>query len=222
MFEDNLTLDACRDRLHALQERNDELEQHTAFMRSDVRMKMESKVEDLRAHVEDAISALSQSIVEHTCSFSSASCKPHPPRPPFARKVFVPQESPLSKMLLYDDENYKTLFNIGVVCLVLWGAAMVLDDVDKYGSPNFDLLLWGIINDLGPFFKHWLLIFAISFVVIPLSHIWAESRSKITGLILGVVYASLQLWMFKFSASIVFSSKAHLAMPLAMGFMVKL
>jgi len=222
MFEDNLTLEACRDRLRVLQDRNEELEQHSAFLRSDVRMNLESQVEVLRASMQEAITTVSESIVQQTDTvFTKASSKKGP-RLPFARKVFKPQESPLSKMLLYDDENYKTLFNIGVVCLVLWGAAMVLDDIDKYGTPNYDLLMWGIVNDFEPYFKQWFLLILMSFTIIPLAHVWAESKRRITGVFLGAVYVSWQIWMFTFSAKVVFSQMEDLAMPLAMGFMVLL
>lgn len=220
IFEDNLEVSACRDRIRVLHQRNEELEQQAAFMRSDVRLNLESQVESFRAEMEAAITAVSESIVKQTCSMTKSETKPKGPKVQFPRKVFIPRESPLSKMLQYDDENYKTLFNIGVVCLVLWGAAMVLDDIDKFGFPNFDLLMWGVVNDLEPFFRQWFLLFVMSFSVIPLAHAWAERRRTITGVFLGAAYVALQIWMFTFSATVVFSGKDQLAMPLAMGFMV--
>lgn len=220
MFEDNLTLEACRDKLCALQQRNDELEKHAAFVRSDVRMNLESQLEEFRTRMEDAIYAVSESIVKQTEHVSLASTRQKGPRPLYPRKVFKPQESPLSKMLLYDEENYKTLFNIGVVCLVLWAAAMVLDDIDRFGTPNFDLLMWGVVNDFEQYFKQWFILIAMSFTVVPLAHIWAESKRAITSLLLGAVYVSWQIWMFTFSAKVVFANFDQLSMPLAMGFMV--
>ena len=138
-----------------------------------------------------------------------------------SRKVFVPQESPLSKMLLYDDENYKTLSNIFAVCLMLWGSAMFLDDMDQLGYPNFDLMIWGVFNDVIPFFRNWFILFFCSFFIVPFAHVWAESKHSITRFFLGIVYAVLQVGFFTFSAMVVSNQKAQFSMTLAIGFMVE-
>ena len=116
-----------------------------------IHFNLESRLQELRDLVDNGIGDVSVSVKEMFTNEMQK--KSRASRLHSSRKVFVPQESPLSKMLLYDDENYKTLSNIFAVCLMLWGSAMFLDDMDQLGYPNFDLMIWGVFNDVIPFFR---------------------------------------------------------------------
>ena len=218
-LEDNLTLEACRDRLRRVTARNEELEQFSTHIATQIHFKLDSTLQELRQKLDDEISDVSNSVKSIFSTELQKKTKGDKVRP--TRKIFLPQESPLSKMLLYDDENYKTLSNILAVCLVLWGSAMFLDDVDQLGYPNYDLLVWAIFEDLVPFFKNWFVLFFASFIIVPFAHVWAESKFFLSKYILVLAYLLLQVAFFTFSAWVVFNDKTQFSMTLAIAFMVE-
>ena len=82
-------------------------------------------------------------------------------------------------MLDYEDENYKTIFNLFVTVLILWGLSLALDDFSRsQGIYHWELLTWGLWRDLEAFSKFWFLMFLASFTIVPLSHVAAESRGE--------------------------------------------
>jgi sterol O-acyltransferase len=218
-YEDNLTLESCRELLKSVNARNEELEQFSTHITTQIHFNLESKLQELRDLVDNGIGNVSASVKEMFTN--EIQKKSRASRLHSSRKVFFPQESPLSKMLLYDDENYKTLSNIFAVCLMLWGSAMFLDDMDQLGYPNFDLMIWGVFNDVIPFFRNWFVMFFCSFLIVPFAHIWAESKQSITRFFLGVIYVAVQVGFFTFSAMVVSNQKAQFSMTLAIGFMVE-
>jgi hypothetical protein len=117
----------------------------------------------------------------------------------FKRKVFSPAESLLSKMLLYDDENYKTIFNIMLCVLLLWGLSIAFDDFCNHGYPKFDLLSWGIFNDLEIFFKSWFCLFISSFFVLFLAHAAAQTKNTFIFILIVIFYITFQFGLFVFS-----------------------
>jgi hypothetical protein len=66
------------------------------------------------------------------------------------------------------DENYRTIFNIALCGLFLWGASLAFDDFLRCGLPNFELITWGIFKDIGPFAFYWFVMFFATFTVVPL------------------------------------------------------
>ena len=109
-------------------------------------------------------------------------------------KVYVPRESLFSTMLQYEEgHNYRflyslydyylryfsltslllcrTIFNIMIAVLLLWGLNIAFDDINftVLGLPNFDLIVVGF-RDIGPFLLHWIVMFLASFSVIYLAH----------------------------------------------------
>jgi len=142
------------------------------------------------------------------------------------RKVFVPQDSLLSKMLSYEDENYKTIFNLFVSVLIMWGLSLAFDDFSRSkGEYHYELLAWGLWRDLEAFAKFWLLMFFMSFVIVPLAHFAAECKEQgkwLSFLFLKLVYVALQVAFFAYSTYIVRSSSPTgglFAVPLGLGFM---
>jgi sterol O-acyltransferase len=125
-------------------------------------------------------------------------------------------------MLLYDDENYKTLFNIFAVCLLFWGISMALNDMEVNGAPNHDLLVWGLVNDVYPFFLNLFLMWGVSVVIIPLAHIWVEAKHRITRIICMFAYLGTLAMFCYFASHLVANRMAHFSMPMAFGFMAEL
>jgi sterol O-acyltransferase len=118
-------------------------------------------------------------------------------------------------------ENYRTIFNIALSVLVLWGLSMILDDYMKKGLPNWDLLFWGLTRDIDLFIKAWLIIFSSTFSIIFLAHGATETRNKYTYYSVLFVYTCIQLSLFAYSAWQVSFRAQQMAMPLAMGLMAE-
>ena len=135
------------------------------------------------------------------------------------RKQFIPDDSLLSKMLLYDDENYKTIFNIMICVLLLWGLSIAYHDLEQEGLPNYDLLIWGIFRDLEIFLKYWALMFFSSYFIVILSHFALTARYTLVYYVILCVYMAVQIGAFIYSAWVINSRETPFAMPLAIGFM---
>ena len=207
-----------------------------------IQARLETSLQELQGEFDakftrlsDEIQALFQASVEESASpeqlhggsiGSSGGSSPTLSRGKKERKVFTPQDSLLSKMLGYEDENYKTILHLFVSVLILWGLSLALDDFSRSkGEYHYDLLTWGLRRDLEGFVKFWIVIFAFSFVIVPLAHVAAECRGRsktIAYAALQVAYVSLQLGFFAFSTYIVQSSShtgGLFAVPLGLGFM---
>lgn len=182
------------------------------------KLKLEVGMQDMKNVLENKISDLTDDILNITSESSLGKKKPFQ-RP--IRKVFSPRESILSTMLDHHDENYRTIFNIALCVLILWGLQLAFDDYTSSGLPNFDLLTWGIFRDIGSFFYYWSIMLSCTFVIIPLAHFAAETKSKTTFFLINFLYGSIQVLAFIFSALVVNSSHKQFAMPLAMGFMAE-
>lgn len=189
---------------------------------SESRMCLESSIEDLKMDFNRKISSLSsqlQSLYDNNSTHNPSLSRP---RGPFNRKLFLPRESILSTMLHHDDENYKTIFNIALSVLFLWGIWLAIEDYEKLGAFNYDLLIWGIFRDLGPFFTNWLVMFiGSSFSVVFMAHFSAISTGFPTFPILTAIYATFQLSLFLFSWYVVHLRAHPFAMPIAMAFMAE-
>jgi sterol O-acyltransferase len=124
-------------------------------------------------------------------------------------------------MLHHNDENYKTIFNIALSVLFLWGIWLAIEDYEKLGAFNYDLLIWGIFRDLGPFFSNWLIMSGASFLVILMAHFSAIAKGFPTFHILRLIYVAFQLGLFLFSWYVVHLRAQPFAMPIAMAFMAE-
>lgn len=213
-----LTYEACKQRLDFVEFEKKKLEEYVNHLASESRVRLEASLEELKQGLEVKIKELSSNLGDlygrDIVSLSTRS------KSNFGRKIFTPVESLLSKMLHYEDENYKTIFNIMICILLLWGISLAIEDYDRSGLPNFDLLIWGIFRDIEPFLKCWLLMFTSSFSILLLAHFGAES-SRLGTYIVVFVYCLLQGSFCYFSAWVVNSREMPFAMPLAVGFMAE-
>ena len=216
-----LTNEACHQRLELVELEKKKLEDHVAHIASESRVRLEASLEGLKLGLELSIKDLSDKLTDLYMPDSALPNRAKREIGHYGRKVFTPAESTLSKMLHYEDENYKTIFNIMICVLLLWGLSLAFDDLDRSGLPNFDLLFWGIFRDLEPFWKSWLLMFTSSFSIIFLSHFAAEATSTWTKSVMILVYTLLQMGACYYSAWIVNSREVPFAMPLAVGFMAE-
>lgn len=200
-------------------EKREMLEDRLEYVLTESRYRLEATFEDIKKEFTSKLDKISSELqILHNTGKHVMKSKAKS-----NRKVFFPQESLLSRMLHYNDENYKTIFNISLVVMILWGLALAFEDVNNSGLPNFDLLAWGIFRDLGPFTKSWFLMIGSSFLIVPLAHITAEAPAhSLLFYLLCMIYISFQVAAFLFSASVVSSSgSVAFAMPLAMGFMAE-
>jgi hypothetical protein len=86
---------------------------------------------------------------------------------------------------------------------------------------NFDLLVWGMLRDLTPFFQNWILLVLYSFCCIPLGHWGATTNSKFAFYLCCGLYVVAQLLIFAYSGYIVNAHSPRFAMPLAIGYMAE-
>jgi hypothetical protein len=211
---DDPTWEAYEHRLTHLEQEKTALESKVSRVLDEARLRMEASLEELKDDLDNRLRFLStnlDSLYEDTNVprlTGGANTR--------QRKVFFPKESLLSRMLNYNDENYKTIFNIALCVLILWGLWLAYDDMDKSGLPNFDLLTWGIFRDLGPFVFNWFKMFTTSFSIIMVAHVAAESYGshKNTFAVSVGVYVALQCIFFSFSWYIIYSRPKHFALPL--------
>jgi hypothetical protein len=179
--------------------------------------RLEASFEEIKSDFNSKIDEISADMQE--LYRSDGNCQVTGRKKGFTRKEFRPRVSLLSKMLHYDDENYKTIMNIMIVGLVLWGSSLAFEDIGRSGLPNFDLLQWGIIRDLQPFGQYWILLFFQSYLVIFLGHFAAESRAKSSRTLYTALYTALQFAGYAFSAYVVNYHTPRFAMPMAAGLM---
>lgn len=126
-------------------------------LRESTMFRLETGLEEIRFELDRKISCLSESVQDlFRGENSKALTNGRGQGNRLSRKVFAPQQSLLSKMLSHEEENYKTIFNICIVCLFLWGASLAFDDFMNSGLPNWDLLVWGLLRDFEPFVKRWI------------------------------------------------------------------
>jgi sterol O-acyltransferase len=220
---DTATIEASLERLRQLEEENLVFSDRIAKVVTESRLYMEASIEDLKTDFNRKISNLSgqlQSVYKENAIVSSSS-KSGRTLGPYNRKLFLPRESMLSKMLDHNDENYKTIFNIALSVLFLWGIWLALEDYEEIGIPNFELLTWGIIRDLGPFFANWSVMFFGCFSIVLMAHFAAVSKGfPAFGALVGV-YASFQIAMFCFSWKVVFCREKRFSLPMSVGFMAE-
>jgi sterol O-acyltransferase len=178
-------------------------------------------MEDLKTDFNRKVASLSTQL--HTLYAEGNASNPSLSRPrgPFNRKLFLPRESVLSTMLHHDDENYKTIFNIALSVLFLWGISLAIEDYETLGAFNYDLLIWGIFRDLAPFFYHWSMMFGGSFLVLLMAHFTAVSQGFPAFHALVALYVTFQLCLFTFSWYVVFLRATPFAMPISMAFMAE-
>ncbi len=81
------------------------------------KLKLEASFEEIKRDLNEKFDNVSV-VLQDIYSNGASANKPRGGKG--KRKVFVPQDSLLSKMLHYNDENYKTIFNIAIVILALW------------------------------------------------------------------------------------------------------
>jgi hypothetical protein len=169
---------------------------------------IQSQLEDLKTEISSKLNGLAGDLEKlHHLDRSESKKKA------LSRKQFVPQESLLSKMLLYNDENYKTINNILVVTAILWACALAFDDFQTSGRVNLDLLAWAFVKDFPEFCRNWICLFGMSLAIVPLAHVLAEIQSSV-GFALGTcLYLAIQLYMGVFTTRAVQTSQ--FAMPLA-------
>ena len=127
----NLNLEASIQRLEVVEEENRRLNKAISRVVSESRMVLESSIVDLQIDFNQKISQLSEKLQsmydEDTALHPSLSR----PRGLFNRKLFLPRESLLSTMLHHNDENYKTIFNIAISVLFLWGIWLAIEDYEE-------------------------------------------------------------------------------------------
>ena len=219
---DKQTFDASLARLHQLESENMRLQRSIEKVVTESRLYLEASIEDLKLDFNRKIMNLSthlQTVYEENSILNTENSSRL--LGAFNRKIFLPRESILSKMLHYSDENYKTLFNIAISVLILWGLWLAIEDYDTVGNPNFDLLIWGIFRDLGPFSFNWMIMFVSCFTVIFMAHFAAISKGFPTFQVFILIYTCFQLFMFYFSWRVVYLRAVPFAMPLAVGFMAE-
>jgi hypothetical protein len=215
--DENNLVEAYQSQLEIEIEKREAMEAHMNQVLIQSRFKLEASLEDIKHDFNTKVADLTLELEDIYNAQNKSSSK----KKGFDRKAFTPQESLLSKMLNYNDENYKTIFNLSVVTLLLWGFALAYDDYEMSGRLNYDLLLWGIVRDIGPFFQNWIMMFLYSFLVIPFSHWAGETQSNVLFYTYITIYTILQLLLFAFSGYIVNCHTPRFAMPLAIGFMAE-
>ena len=194
----------------------------------EIRTKLETGLQELQGEFDARFGKLSDEIEALFQRVSNAPLQIKAPHAHGQRKLFFPQESLLSKMLDYEDEHYKTIFNMFVCVLLLWGLSLAFEDFARdQGSYHFELLTWGLWRDIGSFVRFWLLMFCASFVIVPLAHVAAEARprSRVVYLSSCATYVALQIGLFMYSTYVVTRSggldRAIFAVPLGLGFMLE-
>jgi sterol O-acyltransferase len=224
-FERALDLDSAQEKLKMIKEEKQKIDEYVSYINIESRMRLEACIEDLKKGLDDKLSTLAdslQTMYRPETALQNKSVRPK--RAPNARKEFVPRDSTLSIMLHYNDENYKTIFNIMVIVLLLWGISIAVDDIlspTGQGLPNFDLISWGLLKDLQPFLKHWAIMFLGSFLIIPLAHVSAASKSTFVFFLSVLAYICFQIGAFAFSTWVVMNPLQPFAMSLGMGFMAE-
>lgn len=216
-FEKTLTTESYEATLKELALRNEKLENYAAYITTQFHLTLDAQMQDLRDKIDEGLAEASRAMLKSV----NVETYQHPSESK-GRKVFKPQESPLSKMLLYEDENYKTLFNIFAVCLLFWGISMALNDVEINGAPNHDLLIWGLVNDVYPFFLNLFLMWAASIIIIPLAHFWVEAKRRITRVLCCLAYFCILGTFCYYASHLVANRMAQFSIPMAFGFMAEL
>lgn len=196
----------------------------------EIQSKLETGLQELQFQFDESFDQLSDEI---QVLFSNIDKNARPDKLKLqvkhSRKVFVPQNSLLSKMLDHEDENYKTIFNLFVSALILWGLSLALDDFSRSnGSYHYELLTWGLWRDMGSFIKFWIPMFLCSFMIIPLAHIAATSKrtglhsNSMIYMAACIAYIGLAILFFVCSTYVVQSQSTIgglFAVPLGIGFM---
>ena len=127
----NLNLEASIQRLTVVEEENRILHQAISRVVSESRMVLESSIVDLQTDFNQKISQLSEKLQSMYDTNSALNPSNSRPRGLFNRKLFLPRESLLSTMLHHNDENYKTIFNIAISVLFLWGIWLAIEDYEE-------------------------------------------------------------------------------------------
>jgi hypothetical protein len=225
-YHSNLTFDSCLQRLQDVEAEKRELEQYVEYVTIESKVKLESSLEELKSGLDHRLNELSsrlQHLFHPDLSLARNKGRKISSDNNMHRKEFKPQESLLSKMLHYNDENYKTIFNIMIVILILWGCGLAFDDVMNKGLPNFDLLYWALVPDLGPFLRYWVtMLVACVICSLFLGHFAASARHKPGYYLALLAYISVQMGAFWGSTWIVTHPlPERFSMPLAIGFMAE-
>ena len=221
---DNLTEESCFLRLSFVEAEKEYLKQYLSRIISESRLELDTSIEEMKAKLDDELKKLSSTLnnlYNNQDFIYSQMSEPVPKKMKHKSKVFIPQDSILSKMLHYNDENYKTIFHIAICVLAMWGSKLAFYDYLERGLPNFELLTWGIFRDIRPFFLYWFCMFVSTFSIVPLSHFTTESHGVISFRVLVTIYIIMQLTAFYFSGWVVSSRNKPFAMPLAIGFMAE-
>ena len=218
----NMTDESYAIRLSYVEAEKEYLKKYLSRIISESRLELDASIEEMKAKLDEEMHKLSSTLTNLYDNQDFLYSKISEPlvRKSNSSKIFIPQESILSKMLHYNDENYKTIFHIAICVLAMWGSKLAFYDYLERGLPNFELLTWGIFRDIQPFFINWLFMFISTFSIVLVSHFAAESKGILFN-ILVLVYILMQLSAFYFSAWVVCSRNIPFAMPLAIGFMAE-
>lgn len=199
-----------------------------ASVSAEIRTKLETGLQELQSEFDSRFGKLSDEIeglFQRVSKAPQLNKAPHSSRG--HRKLFFAQESLLSKMLHYEDEHYKTIFNMFVCVLLLWGLSLAFEDFARdQGVYHFELLTWGLVRDLNSFVRFWLLMFTSSFAIVPLAHVAAEAlpRNRLVYLSSCAIYVALQLGLFVYSTYVTRAGRldgAIFAVPLGLAFMME-
>jgi sterol O-acyltransferase len=224
-FERVLDLDSAQERLRTIQEEKKKIEDYVSYISTESRLRLEVCIEDLKKGLDEKLSELADNLQNvYQPEAATQNKNGQIKRPPNFRKVFVPRDSTLSIMLHYDDENYKTIFNILVIVLLLWGASIAFDDIyspNGTGLPNIELISWGLFRDSEPFIKHWAVMFMGSFLIVPIAHLSAACTSPFLYILSILAYIMWQICAFWFSTWVVMNPLQPMAMSLGIGFMAE-
>ncbi len=219
---ENLSYESCLMRLNYVENEKEMLQKKLSKLESDTISMLEVKLEEIKTSMDSKIKSLSKELYylfdkaqDENASISVKSTSP------YKRKEFIPRPSIFSIMLSQRDENYRTIFNMVLCVLILWGLSLALHDMKEKQMPDWDLLTWGIVKDLKPFFLHWLIMFCTSFIIVPLAHFAAESRGFPIFQMIVLIYAVLQCIAFYYSATVVSYRDTPFSMPLAVGLMAE-
>ncbi len=218
----NLSYDSCLMRLNYVENEKELLQKKLSKLESDTISILEVKLEEIKTSMDFKIQSLSKELYylfdkaqDESKSVTIKSTNI------YKRKEFIPRPSIFSIMLSQRDENYRTIFNMVLCVLILWGLNLAFDDMREKQMPDWDLLTWGIVKDLKPFFIHWLIMFCTSFVIVPLAHFAAESRGFPIFQMVVLIYIILQGIAFYYSATVVSYRDTPFSMPLAVGLMAE-
>jgi hypothetical protein len=227
-YDTSLTAESLLQRLQAVEAEKRDLEQYVEHITVESKLKLESSLEELKSGLEGKLNDLSSRLqhMYHPDISTGAITRPLKGKrisfdKNLYRKEFIPQESLLSKMLHYNDENYKTIFNIMIVVLVLWACGLAFDDITVQGLPDFGLLHWGIVRDFGVFMKYWFGMLAACIVCsLFLAHSIASARNRLAYYLSLAVYIAVQIAAFGASTWVIgHSTPARFSMPMAIAFM---